>query len=97
MKPVVRIGDHSMGEAQFPPTTLAEGSPNVFVNSKPVGNVGAKWVPHTRKVKPFDTHVEVCVAGSSTVFINSKPICRIGDGLLFGDIIIEGSSNVFSG
>ena len=97
MKPVVRLGDKSMGESEFPPTLLTEGSQNVFANGISVGAVGSKWKPHTRKVEPNDTHTEICVEGSSTVYANGVPLCRIGDKLAFDDVIIEGSQNVFAG
>lgn len=93
-KPVVRLGDLSCGHDCFPPRPNDEGSPNVFVNSKPVHRVGDHWVTHCCGPK---CHDGTASSGSGSVYVNGKPICRVGDAISCGDTMCEGSPNVFAG
>lgn len=94
MKAVVRIGDRSTGHVCWPPTRLSTGSPNVYANGIPIGEIGERWIPHTCKA---GTHTEICVEGSESVYANGVCVSRIGDKLMFGEYIAEGSPNVFVG
>lgn len=93
-KPVVRLGDISCGHDCFPPRPNDEGSPNVFVNGKPVHRVGDHWATHC--CGPT-CHDGTASSGSGSVFVNGKAICRVGDTISCGDTMCEGSPNVFAG
>ncbi len=45
-KPVVRLGDKSCGHGCWPPRSNDQGSPNVFVNGRPVHQLGDHWATH---------------------------------------------------
>ena len=94
MPAVVRLGDKCSGHGCFPSRENTEGSPNVFVNGKPVHRVGDSWATHCCGIP---CHSGVASSGSSTVFVNGKPICRIGDNVSCGSKMAEGSPNVFVG
>lgn len=88
MPAVCRVGDaHSCG------STDTGGSPNVFVNGKPIHRIGDP-----------DAHGGTQVGGSSTVFANGKGVARVGD-VHSGDPVpghvpspeATGSPNVFAG
>lgn len=68
MKPVVTTGDPvSCGDKAGP------GSPNVFVNGKPLVRQGIdKTIGHCFPPVPF-------LKGSPTVFVNGIPVVRAGD------------------
>jgi len=100
-----RLGDKSYAPADghgcnacpHPVTGPAvQGSPNVFVNSKPGLRVGDKGI-HSACCGP---NMWTAVKGSATVFINGRPAHRMGDqdqhcgGM--GNLI-EGSPNVMVG
>ena len=71
---------------------LIQGSPNVFVNSKPAVRKGDAVAGHG---KP--PHASPIMVGSSgTVFVNGKGVCRAGDPASCGHVA-SGSSNVFAG
>lgn len=94
MAGIVRLNDSSTSHGDFPSSKAVSGSPNVFINGKPVIRVG----------DPFEEHCDsdgIChngkaSSGSSKVFANGKPICRIGDSIDCGSIMNGGSSNVFA-
>ncbi|AUR83144.1 PAAR motif protein [Vibrio phage 1.031.O._10N.261.46.F8] len=93
-----RIGDSTTGHGgPFPPTTISEGSGDVFINGKAAASIGSGIIPHTRTKKPFDTHGGAVSGGSSTVFINGKAASRIGDPVSCGDTVAAGSGDVFIG
>ncbi|MCX7999773.1 MAG: hypothetical protein N3A69_12625 [Leptospiraceae bacterium] len=46
MPEVVRLVDKSCGHGCWPPRPNDEGSPNVFVNSRPVHRLGDHWETH---------------------------------------------------
>ena len=96
MPAVSRVGDVGLGHGSFPPTNIIAGSPNVFVNSKPVARVSDPLAPHGSP-SPSPPHGRSCASGSSTVFVNGKPIVRIGDSIDCGGSIGAGSPNVFAG
>jgi len=74
---------------------IVEGSSNVFTNSKLTARLHDEVThdcPHCG--------TGYIAEGSSTVFVNNKPIARIGDRVVYpggSGVIIEGSSDVFSG
>jgi len=87
MPGVTRLGDMSCG-VDCPPTSAIECSGDVFVNGRGVVRVGDAFESHCG-------HSRVVSGGSSSVFVNGRQVCRIGDPLSCGDIVCEGSSNVF--
>jgi uncharacterized Zn-binding protein involved in type VI secretion len=89
MPGVTRWGDVSCG-IDCPPTPAVESSGNVFVNGRGVVRVGDAFKPHCK-------HSRVVASGSHNVYVNGRQVCRIGDKLSCGDIVCEGSSNVFVG
>lgn len=81
----------------FPPTPATGGSPDVFVNNRPLMRVGDAYVPHGCPACPQPPHPRALAAGSATVFINGKPAGRIGDAINCGGNAQTGSSDVFIG
>lgn len=97
MAGIVRLGDASTGHAHcYPSTTAISGSPNVYVNGRPVVCVGDSWATHGA-CKDHSPHSGTSSGGSSTVFCNGKPVCRAGDPISCGDTMSECSSDVFAG
>lgn len=94
MAAVVRLGDTCSGHGAFPPRANDSGSPNVFVNGKPVHRQGDHWVTHCDPTPVC--HDSVLSGGSSTVFVNGKPVGRVGDDVACGSVCAQGSPNVFA-
>lgn len=88
-----RLGDTCAGHC-FNPRGNTESSPNVFLNGLGAHRVGDGWPTHSC---PPNSHSSVTSEGSSTVFVNGKALARIGDALDCGDIISQGSPNIFVG
>ena len=88
------LGAMSAGHDGFNPRPNLEASSNVFVNGKGIHRVGDSWEIHCDSTS---CHDGVEASGSSSVFINGRALARIGDSISCGDIIAEGSPNVFSG
>lgn len=95
MPAITRVDDTDTGHDACPPTQLVEGSPNVYINGKPVGRVGDAYAPHGCIVHP--SHAGHIASGSSSVFINGKAVGRIGDTVDCGGTVASGSSDVFVG
>ena len=105
MPAVTRVGDGTTGVCNpglpcCPHSrsgTNGVGSPNVFVNGKPVhrlSDTGPTNCPHGGTF--------ASVSGSGTVFVNGQPITRIGDttvctGCGKSGSHTSGSGNVFAG
>lgn len=71
---------------------LIQGSPNVFVNSKPAVRKGDRVAGHG---KPPHA-APIMIGCSGTVKVNSKGVCRAGDAASCGHTA-SGSGNVFAG
>ncbi len=95
MPAVTRVGDNDTGHDACPPTALASGSPNVFVNGIPVGRVSDPYEPHGCPVHP--PHVGHIADGAPHVFVNGLKVGRIGDPVDCGGSVAVGSPNVFVG
>lgn len=95
--PAARLTSKSMGEPTFPPTIAVEGNLKVLIAGLPAVTMTSKFMPHTRILPPFDTHIEMVISGSSKVLIGGLPAARITDKLMFGDIITEGEPKVLIG
>jgi uncharacterized Zn-binding protein involved in type VI secretion len=84
-KRVARVGDGgSHGGA------IVSGSPNVFVNGRPIARVGDIYACPIHGSNPI-------VRGSSRTFANERRIARIGDSTACGASIVSGSPNTFDG
>jgi len=76
---------------------IAEGSPDVFVNGKPVARKGDQSTSHLRPGSPCPSHVAPIEGSSSTVFVNGRGLARVGDGLTACTSIAQGSPDVVVG
>lgn len=90
-----RIGDNCTGHDACPAAPLAEGSPDVFINSKNAGRVGDPYATHS--CEDHGPHQDNIAEGSKSVFINGIPAGRIGDSVVIGGSVAQGSPNVFVG
>jgi uncharacterized Zn-binding protein involved in type VI secretion len=72
---------------------IAAGSPDVFVNFKPL----ARAVADTGKCDKHGTEPPKIATGSGTVFVNGLPAARVDDKLGCSSFIIAGSPDVFIG
>ncbi|MGN0903122.1 MAG: PAAR domain-containing protein [Succinivibrio sp.] len=95
MPAVTRVGDVNTGHDACPPTALASGSSNVFVNGISVGRVGDPYNPHG--CIAHIPHVGNIASGAPHVFVNGKAVGRVGDPVTCGGSVATGSSNVFVG
>lgn len=94
MPAISRLGDLTTGHDSFPPRPSDSASSDVFINGIGAVRIGDHFALHCN---PFTCHDGVESSGSSTVFINGRAAARIGDSISCGDIIAEGSQNVFAG
>ncbi len=89
MPPAIRLQDKTVGHPAHGPTPAIEGSPNHFVNGKPVVCVGDKW-------QPAGSHTTIISnQGSPNVFSGGKARVRTGDTVSCSDKAGPGSPNVF--
>jgi uncharacterized Zn-binding protein involved in type VI secretion len=73
--------------------SIATGSPDVFVNFKPLARARAD----TGKCNKDGPEPPKIATGSSTVFINGFRAARVDDKLICGGVIVAGSPDVFIG
>lgn len=69
---------------------IIAGSPDVFVEKKPISRQGDQLVC----VSPAPNSI---AAGSPTVFVNGKPAARMGDSTQHGGQITTGAATIFIG
>ncbi|TVU88630.1 type VI secretion system PAAR protein [Vreelandella titanicae] len=93
-KKIVIVGDIGTEHEKFPPTPVTAGSPDVFVDSKPVGRVGDPLEPHAKPNHP--PHSRTISSGSTTVLINGRPAALTGGSVDCGGVTI-GSGSVIIG
>ncbi|WP_417531313.1 type VI secretion system PAAR protein [Marinobacter lipolyticus] len=93
-KKIVLLGDQGTDHQGFPPTPVIAGSPNVFVDGKPVARVGDPLAPHSKPKHP--PHPRAIASGSATVLINGIPAAVTGGAITCGGITI-GSGSVVIG
>jgi len=95
-KPTARLGD--LGVPHCSPYVIATGSPNVFVNNRPMAAKGDFSSPH-QKPGELDCpeHVAPIAKGSSSVRVNGRPVARVGDSLSGCTFVATGSFDVFTG
>lgn len=92
--PTARQHDLCTGHGCYPPRPASEGSPNVFLNDRPVHRLGDSWFEHCCAKSCHDA---VTIEGSETVFANDKPVSRIKDAVSCGSNILTGSKDCWTG
>lgn len=93
-KKAATIDDIGTDHDGFAPSKIITGSPDVFIDGKPVARVTDQLEPHT---KPGSApHPRAIASGSSTVFINGLPLAMTGGSIECGGVVI-GSSTVIVG
>ena len=96
MPAVTRVGDADIPHCG--PMTRAQGSPDTFVNNKPVSRKGDVNTPHLLPGGLFcPTHTAPITTGSLKTFANGKGFGRVGDSLTACTAVAQGSNDTFSG
>jgi uncharacterized Zn-binding protein involved in type VI secretion len=88
-QPVCRKNDKCTGHTGYPPRANCQGSPDVYVNNKPVHRQGDRWLPHN--------HPSNLAKGSTTVFANGRQVGRKGDPVVCLSKVAQGSPDTFAG
>ncbi|ASD52065.1 PAAR motif of membran proteins [Pseudomonas phage PspYZU05] len=83
------------GHDAFPPTIVNGTQGKVFVQNIKALVEGDAITPHTRTVKPFDTHGGSVQPRTNKVFIGGKKAVQIGDPISCGDTVAKSSNKVF--
>ena len=97
-KPAARLGDIGSGHGcHFPPSPAIQGSPNVFVNGRPLVRQTDAYMPHPCPVCPLPPHPRNLASGSPTVLVNNLQAGRVGDPINCGGNHAVGSGDVFIG
>ena len=104
---VTYTGALSTGHICYPPTALTVSFSitvgPVLVNAAGkgglAGRVGDLFAPHACPCSkcPPPHLVRAISSGAKNVYFNMRPAARIGDWISCGDIIAEGSPNVYAG
>ena len=95
MPAVSRLGDKSTGHGCFPPTSCTGGcASKTFANGIAIQVLQSQFQPHSCGRTTHNTSVRKTNAGSSTVFIEGKAAIRIGDPIICGDTVGQGSLTV---
>ena len=102
MRGCTYVGALSTGHICYPPTALMTPTgvaPPVFVNFILGGRLGDLFAPHACPCAncPPPHTVRPIASGPVNVYFNFRPPGRIGDVIGCGDIIAQGSFNVFAG
>lgn len=83
------------GHDDFPPTVINSTQSKVFVGGIPVLIEGDKITPHTRIVKPYDTHEGVVQPRTSKIYVTGKKAAQIADPISCGDTVAQSSNKFF--
>ena len=92
---VVRLNDYSTGHDCWPSRPSIQGSPDYFVDNRPVVRVGDAWATHCCTHRGNDCHDGIQAEGSPTFFVNNRPIARIHDLISCGDHCRDHSETFF--
>lgn len=96
MPAVARQGDPGVPHCSG--YTIANGSPDVFINGKAAARQGDSSTVHLRPGGiACVPHTATITGGSSSVNVNGRPLARVGDGLAGCTTISQGSPNVNAG
>ncbi|ANA49492.1 baseplate puncturing device [Salmonella phage SEA1] len=83
------------GHDAFPPTVINSTQPKVFTGGIPVLVDGDQITPHTRIVKPYDTHGGAVQPRTSKVYVTGKKAVQMADPISCGDTVAQSSYKVF--
>lgn len=85
------------GHGAFPPTVVNSTQSKVFVEGITALVEGDQITPHTRIVKPYDTHGGTVQPKTNKVFISGKKAVQISDKISCGDTVAQSSHKVYIG
>lgn len=85
------------GHSAYPPTQINATQSKVFVGGIPALVDGDPITPHTKIVKPYDTHGGNAQPRGNKVFIGGKKAVQMADPISCGDTVAESSSKTFIG
>lgn len=83
------------GHSAYPPTQINATQSKTFVQGIAALVDGDPITPHTKTVKPYDTHGGVCNPTTSKVFIGGKKAVKMADPISCGDTVSQSSNKVF--
>lgn len=92
MPAISRLGDNSAGHC-YPPYPFITASSDVFANGIAVTRIGDAFPTHCCG---DSCHSGTQAAGSPNVYVNGLEVARIGDAISCGDVVGEGSPDVFA-
>lgn len=98
MPAISRLGDMSTGHGCFPPTALVQTPvTKTFFNGIKASVIDStcQHAPHVCGITTHAGTTRAPSSGASKTFIEGKPAARIGDNIVCGDAIAEGSTNSF--
>lgn len=87
---IALLGDLGSDHDGFPPTPITAGSPDVFLDGKPVARQGDPLAPHSKPKHP--PHPRAIASGVASVLVNGKPIAVTGSGISCGGVVIGSGS-----
>ena len=83
------------GHSAYPPTQVNATQGKVFVGGIAVLVDGDQITPHTKTVKPYDTHGGSVQPRTSKVFVTGKKAVQMAVPISCGDTVAESSNKVF--
>jgi uncharacterized Zn-binding protein involved in type VI secretion len=83
------------GHDAYPPTEVNATQSKVFTGGIAVLVEGDPITPHTKTVKPYDTHGGVTVPRTSKVYVTGKKAVQMADPISCGDTVAQSSNKVF--
>ncbi|ARW58131.1 hypothetical protein [Serratia phage X20] len=83
------------GHSAYPPTAVNASQSKVFTGGIPVLVDGDQITPHTKTVKPYDTHGGSVQPSTSKVYVTGKKAVQMADPISCGDTVAQSSSKVF--
>lgn len=90
-----RYGDLSAGHACFPPTACVDpGTNKTYINGILAQTLGSEFVQHRCRKVVHPQSQRATNSGSSKVTIEGHAAIRIGDSIICGDTVGQGSRNV---
>lgn len=91
-KKIILLGDLGTDHEGFPPTPVIAGSPDVYIDGKPVARLGDPLALHSKPKHP--PHPRAITSGSATILINGLPVAVTGSAISCGGVMIGSSSAV---
>ena len=83
------------GHDAYPPTEVNSTQSKVFTGGIPVLVDGDQITPHTKTIKPYDTHGGAVQPRTSKVFVTGKKAVQMADPISCGDTVSQSSYKVF--